>query len=463
MKSKGMNLKSNNIIKTTRRVVRGSLLCACLWLLAFHLTVAVKGQSIYANPYTFTTLAGLPESQGTNDGTGSAARFNQPSDLALDGAGNLYVADEGENTIRKVTPAGVVTTIAGQSGVAGTNDGMGSTAEFHSPWGVAVDTDGNVYVTDIYNDTIRKVTPVGTNWLVTTLAGQPGTAGTNDGTNGGAHFNQPVGLAVDTNGNLYVADDGNQTIRKVTPVGTNWVVTTLAGLAGYYDTNDGTNSDARFYYPAGVAVDTNGNLFVADNGSYTIRKVMPSGTNWIVTTIAGKPLNSGIQDGTNSGARFGGPSCVAVDTSGNLYVSDSSIREVTPEGTNWVVTTIAGEGRNYQAPDGTGSNATFNLPRGVAVDPNGKVYVADTYDQTIRKGFPAASVPPPVLQSPGLSAGQFGLGITGLPNLAVDIQSSVDLTNWEVAGSYYILVGGTNFFPGPSPPQGLQFYRVHVR
>jgi len=425
------------------------------------------GQAIYATPYTFTTLAGLAGNAGTNDGTGSGALFSRMQGLTVDGASNVYVADSLNNTIRKVAPAGVVTTLAGMSGVSGTNDGTGSAAQFNQPAGIAVDGAGNLYVADSANDTIRKVAPVGTNWVVTTLAGIGGFFGSRDGTNSDARFISPFGVAVDTNGILYVADSGNEVIRKITPMGTNWVVTTLAGKANYQGGNDGTNSDARFGYPYSVAVDANTNLYVADQENNTVRKVTPEGTNWVVTTPAGLAGVEGHADGTNSDARFELPQGVAVDTEGNVYVADNhndTIRKITPAGTNWVVTTVAGLTYDYGSADGMGSAALFTQPYDVAVDNNGILYVADWGNQTIRKGYPPGSVPAPVLQPPSVNAGQFGFGITGLPNLAVAVQASSDLTNWQtVNGNYYVLVGGTNFFPGPNPPQGNQFYRVRVR
>ena len=341
-----------------------------------------------------TTLAGSGSysSWGTNDGTGSAARFTFPCGVAVDTSGTVYVADSGNNTIRKVTPAGVVTTLAGLAGNnTGSADGTGSAARFNGPAGMAVDTNGNVYVADSGNNTIRKVTPSG---VVTTLAGLAGSAGSADGTNSAARFNGPYGVAVDSAGNVYVADTYNDTIRKVTPVGTNWVVTTLAGLAGSSGSADGTNSAARFNYPAGVAVDSAGNLYVADYNNDTIRKVTPVGTNWVVTTLAGLAGNSGSADGTNSAARFNYPEGVAVDSAGNVYVADvynDTIRKVTPVGTNWVVTTLAGLAGSIGSADGTNSAARFAYPVGVAVDSAGNIYVADNGNYTIRKVTPVGT------------------------------------------------------------------------
>jgi sugar lactone lactonase YvrE len=402
-----------------------------------------------------TTLAGMPGCPGSADGTGSAARFNEPDGVAVDTNGNLYVADQLNSTIRKVTPSGVVTTLAGLAGVTGDQNGTGSAARFNEPAGLAVDNAGNVYVADFNNSTIRKVTPSG---VVTTLAGLAGVTGSANGTGSAARFYWPAGVAVDLAGNVYVADYNNSTIRKVTPAG---VVTTLAGLAGSTGSADGTGSAARFNGPGDVAVDSAGNVYVADMGNNTIRKVTSAG---VVTTLAGLEGSSGSADGTNSAAQFNNPSYLAVDLAGNVYVTDSwnsTIRQVTPVGTNWVVTTLAGDLGWNGSEDGTGSAAWFYNPYGVAVDSVGNLYVTDTYNNTIRKGFPASSAAP-MLLPPSLNAGQFGFGITGLANLVVNIESSADLSQWQVIASC-ILEDGTNYFVSPNPSLGAQFYRIQVR
>jgi sugar lactone lactonase YvrE len=322
----------------------------------------------------FGIFAGLAGSSGSTDGTGSAARFNNPAGIAVDTAGNLFVADRG-HTIRKVTSAGVVTTIAGLANNQGSADGTGSAARFSDPTSVAVDTAGNVFVADRNNYTIRKITSAG---VVTTLAGLAGNVGSADGTGSAARFNNPYGVAVDTSGNVFVADSANNTIRKVTSAG---VVTTIAGLAGSSGSADGTGSAARFNFPTRASIDTEGNLYVADQFSNTIRKVTSAG---VVTTLAGLAGSSGSTDGTGSAARFNLPAGIAVDTAGNLFVADSdnnTIRKVTSAG---VVTTLAGLAGSLGSINGIGSFARFRTPTGIAVDTSGNVFVADSGSYTIR-------------------------------------------------------------------------------
>jgi len=205
---------------------------------------------------------------------------------------------------------------------------------------------------------------------------------------------------------------------------------------------------------------------VTDLDNQAIRKVTPVGTNWVVTTLAGEAEVSGSADGTNSAARFWNPSGVAVDSAGNVYVADNynfTVRKVLPVGANWVVTTLAGLAGTYGSADGTGIAARFHAPFGVAVDSAGNLYVADYGNYLVREGLAANSVPAPVLEPPSLIAGQFGFGITGLPGLAVNIQSSADLSNWNVLSPSITLVGGTNYFVSTHSPQGVLFYRAQVR
>src|SRR5882672_4042764 len=306
-----------------------------------------------------STFAGTPDIFGTADGTGAAARFHSPRGVATDGADNVYVADEGNNTIRKITPDGVVTTLAGRAGFSGSGDGIGAAARFDSPIGVATDNAGNVYVADMFNNAIRKVTPAG---VVSTLAGTAGVFGSADGTGAAASFFFPRGIPTDSAGNLYVSELVNNTIRKITPAG---VVTTLAGTAGGVGNADGTGAAASFNFPSSVATDSASNVYVAD-GNHTIRKVTPAG---VVSTLAGTSGVSGSTDAAGAAARFNSPAGVATDSAGNVYVADSSnntIRKITSSG---VVTTLAGTASfSGGSSDGTGTAASFNFPQGLATD-----------------------------------------------------------------------------------------------
>jgi sugar lactone lactonase YvrE len=426
-----------------------------------------------------STLAGTSGSSGSADGTGATARFAAPASLALTAAGDLIVADTNNHLLRKVTAAGVVTTLAGSAGLSGTADGGGSAARFNFPEGVVVHPNGNIYVTDRGNQTLRQVTPAG---LVTTLAGSPGLSGTLDGTGSAARFFNPRRVTVDGAGDLWVSD-ASQTLRKVTTGGT---VATVAGVASTYGwldgpaatarfnglaglafvpsgrlaiadefnhavrlmdmtqglstfagappragNTDGFAASARFSGPQGVTVDGNGNAYVADSGNSSIRKITPAGqtttlgglpglaaptglaldaagnlfvidTNrhtllritpaGTVSTIAGLADAPGSSDGTGAAARFNYPNMVAVDASGNLYLTDSgnhTIRKVTPGG---VVTTLAGTPGVAGLADGNGPAAQFNLPTGIAVDGSGNLFVGDMNNYKIRKITPAGAV-----------------------------------------------------------------------
>lgn len=330
-----------------------------------------------------TTWAGTAGTSGSANGTGAAASFNGPASVAVDSAGNVYVADYYNQTIRKITPARVVTTFAGTAGVAGSANGTGTAASFQGPSGVATDSSGNVYVADSDNHTIRKITPAA---VVTTWAGAAGSPGSIDGTGTAASFFYPSGVATDSAGNVYVADRSNSTIRKISPAR---VVTTFAGTAGMRGSADGTGAAARFYYSNGVATDSAGNVYVADTLNDTIRKITSAAA---VTTLAGAAEMRGSTDGTGAAARFADPFGTATDSAGNVYIADASnnvIRKITPAGT---VTTLAGTAGTAGSTDGTGAAALFNGPRGITTDSAGNVYVGDTYNNTIRKITPAGVV-----------------------------------------------------------------------
>ena len=266
-----------------------------------------------------TTLAGSGVVGGFADGTGSAASFNRPRGLAVDAASNVYVADFMNQRIRKITPAGVVTTFAG-SGVRGATDGTGTTATFAGPEGLAIDAAGNLIVSEDWNNKIRKITPDG---VVTTLAGS-GAKGHADGPGAQASFDVPSALAVDAAGNVYVADMYNNKIRKISPSG---IVSTVAG-SGAQGSADGIGTRASFYEPAGVALDSVGNVYVADISNQKIRKITTSG---VVSTLTGSG-HTGSRDGGDAVASFSFPAGLAADSLGRLYVADSrnhKVRKIT--------------------------------------------------------------------------------------------------------------------------------------
>jgi len=296
------------------------------------------GGAVYADG-DVTYFAGSSV-QGSTNGTGLSATFYNPCGIVADASGNIYVTD-GSNVIRKITPAAVTTTFAGST--QGYQDGTGTAAKFYGANRLAIDASGVIYVADRKNNRIRKITPSG---VVTTLAGS-GAAGSANGTGTAAQFHDPTGIAVDATGNVYVADQSNHLLRKITPSG---VVTTLA---------------SGFTYPAGVAVDGSGNIYMANYGTGQIDKVTPTGTKSAFASGLGQLLNLW---------RMADGSLLAVS-------ADHRIRKVATSGT---VTAFAGTG-TAGSTNGQPLSATFNGPEGVCADAQGNIYVADTWSQRIRK------------------------------------------------------------------------------
>jgi sugar lactone lactonase YvrE len=348
--------------------------------------VTVNAQAVdgpifnYTASYTVTTVAGNG-SRGYVDGIAASAQFDFLVSLAIDANGNIFVADE-NNCIRKIT-AGinpVVSTFAGnpldKSGIF--NDGNGNTATFFLPSGLIIDAQGNFIESDISLSSIRKITAAS---FVTTLSTHlPG--GYVDGALATAQFNGPASLAQDAQGNIYVTDFNNTCIRKISA----GLVSTLAGSVTPGNT-DGTGTAASFRSPFGLAIDAQGNIFVTDVANNSVRKITPTG---IVSTYCGGTGHTGHADGDISVARFAAPRAIAIDTQGNLYVTDRSpnsanlitdyVRKITPAG---MVSTIAGSDVGYA--DGDGLTAKFNGLNGITVDAPGNIYVSDALNYRIRK------------------------------------------------------------------------------
>ncbi len=335
---------------------------------------AIQGNNL-ALANAVTTIAGRAGTAGHADGTGTAATFNNPWGITTDGT-NLYIADSGSDTIRKmVISTGAVTTIAGQADTAGHADGTGTAATFNNPEGIT--TDGaNLYIADFDNSTIRKM--VISTGAVTTIAGTAGTLGHADGTGTAATFYLPRGITTDGT-NLYIADTGNNTIRKL--VISTGVVTTIAGTAGPLGSADGTGTAATFNNPWGITTDGT-NLYIADTGNNTIRKLVVS--TGVVTTIAGKVSVKGSTDGTGTATTFDWPYGITTDGT-NLYIADTgnnTIRKLVVS--TGVVTTIAGKVGVQGSTDGTGTAATFYTPAGMTTD-GASLFVGDTGNDTIRQ------------------------------------------------------------------------------
>lgn len=325
--------------------------------------------------------------------------FNAPATTAVDSSGNLYVADTGNHVIRKITPAGAVSIVAGTPGVAGSTNAAGMSARFSSPEGIVVDLNGVIYVADTGNHTIRRINQAG---IVTTIAGSAGLQGNAEGTGTNARFRFPRGLAVKNDGTeVYVADSGNNTIRRLiitftpaTPTTAEIVAVTMGRVAGDATSSssgsqDGIGPAARFNNPQGLTIDPSNILYVADTGNHTLRRVTTGG---LVTTLAGSAGNAGSQNDTGAAARFNGLRGVVTDSTGtNIFVSDTGnqlLRKVTSTG---VVTTLAGQNGVSGSANGSGTAASFNAP-GRPAFRNNVIYLPDTGNHTLRAVTTAGAV-----------------------------------------------------------------------
>lgn len=385
---------------------------------------------------------------GNTDATGRFASFSNPFGITIDASGSLYITDSSNYTIRKMTATGAVSTIAGQAGTKGGVDGSASISLFRRPFGTVVAADGTVYVVDSGNHAVRKITTGG---VVSTFAGLIGAKGSADGVVGVARFNHPSGIAIGPDGNFYVADSENHTIRMITPGG---VVSTIAGQVGINGAIDGIGAAASFYNPFALVVDGSGNLFVTDVNNHTIRKINIASR--AVSTIAGKAGASGFTDGPAALARFNLPWGLAMDSRGNIYVADSfndTIRRIRfvntpPVATSETVAAIQDKSFSGQlvATDADGDALTYSLDNQaihgmVVIRPDGSYTytpaaryhgpdsftykVSDGYDETTATiTINVTHVNTPPVATDGSASGERNKDITGNVPVATDIDGN---------------------------------------
>jgi ABC-type branched-subunit amino acid transport system substrate-binding protein len=403
----------------------------------------ITSRFVYVQGVTVSTLAGDGH-RGYRDGPGPEARFaGAIGGMAIDRQGNIYIPEALGHRIRRITPDGFVSTLAG-TGSPGYVNGPVATAQFSSPLGLAVDAAGNVYVADAGNHCVRLIRPDGT---VTTLAGT-GEPGYRDGPIGEAQFDGPTDVAVDAMGVLYVADSENDRIRAISPDG---MVTTLAG-SGRRGFKDGPPEEAEFNAPWKLALAADGTLYVVDGiavfarGNHAVRRIAPDGT---VSTLAGTGL-PGLEDGPVVEAGFYWPEDVDVDTSGNVYVADgwgNRIRVITPEG---MVYTLAGSERMGHE-DGPGPEAAFLDPVGVLLDKSGHLIVSDFGSFRIRViDLPSTLVPFSPAPTPDPYAGQkvIKIGFTEEPGgaqLNISLRNGAQLALDDANAAGGVIVGGERY------------------
>jgi Secretion system C-terminal sorting domain/NHL repeat len=364
---KKVNLIKNELLKTT---------------LNFLLNVAfVLCFSFGTNAQIINTIAGTGSAAYSGDGTPAvSAEINTPFGVAVDVSGNVFIADYGNNRIRKIDNLGIITTIAG-TGIGGFSGegGPGTAAKIYGPRGITVDASGNVFFSDYANNRIRKISTSG---IITTVAGNglPGFFG-DGGPATDAKLNFAWGVAVDAAGNIYIADQLNCRIRKVN---TSGIITTIAGTGiAFFSGDGGPAISAGIQYPLGLAVDASGNIYIADNGDNRIRMINTSG---IISTLAGSPTYGFSGDGgPSTAAQLYYPQGVAVDTGGNIYICDLNNNRIRKINSSGIISSIVGNGTaGFTGDGGPASLAEINQSTGVAVDLAGRVYIADNNNNRIR-------------------------------------------------------------------------------
>jgi beta-glucanase (GH16 family)/sugar lactone lactonase YvrE len=339
------------------------------------ISTSVTAQATTPYP-TVSTFAGNYSTAGEVDGSGTSARFYNPGGMAVDSSGNIYVSDYWGHTVRKVTPSGQVTTFAGNAAQPGYADGVGTAARFYYPSGIAIDSAGYIYVSDENGHIVRKINP--TTRAVTTFAYVRGTAPYT----GPIMWNETMcNLTIDTSGNLYMLQSDKNAVYKITSSG---VVSLFAGSGGPAGSwADGTGTAARFNFPTGIVYEPSGYLYVSDGGNRVIRKINLSTSQ--VTTFAGYPNSYGYADGTGGAARFAFPYGICVDSAGYIYVNDMHNQVVRVISKNAEVKTIAGIPGQIGYQDGLGSTAKFNYPKCLATDSAGTLYLNEYNQNSIRK------------------------------------------------------------------------------
>lgn len=329
--------------------------------------LALPGK-LRGDEYRWETIAGSNLGAGKNDGTLAEARIAYATDSEPSPDGGIIFVDSGNHTVRRISPEGIVSTVAGKAGVSGVADGPGSEARFSFPWGVAVSPDGVIFVSEGNRHTIRKISPEG---IVTTVAGRAGLSGFVDGGSDTSRLNSPQGITFGSAGDLYIADSGNSAIRRLDADGT---LVTVAGAPTRSGHLDGAGEVARFSYPVDVEMDGNGGLLVADSGNAALRRVAGDGR---VTTVAGRPGIYGKHDGPALEATFGQVTGLAVAADGSVFISDGSsatLRKLSAAGT---VETVAGAFEQYGITDGERGLSRLFAPAGLSVSADGSVIIAD--------------------------------------------------------------------------------------
>ncbi|MCY4437437.1 MAG: NHL repeat-containing protein [Chloroflexi bacterium] len=374
------------------------LLCFALTLLlpglpALHAAglAQVQDDSEVTRHSIITTIAGNGVAGGSGDnGPATRATLNTPASLAIDAAGNVFVADAFNHRIRKISPSGDITTLVGTGEAGADGDGgPAADARLRLPLGVAVDSAGTLYIADTYNHRIRKVTSEG---IISTIAGTGVSGFSGDGGPGAAALlASPTGIAVASDGTLYIADTRNHRVRKLTVDGT---ITTVAGTgAAGYNGDGGPATLARLNNPRGVTVSADGKLYIVDRENRRIRMVDADG---LISTIAGTGSSGFNGDrGQATQATLRAPYGIAVDPQGNLFIADTfnhRVRKVTPDGS---ISTVAGSDQFGFSGDGWAAGfATLHYPLGLAVDIAGNLYVADSFNHRIRKVWTSADTAP---------------------------------------------------------------------